>query len=265
MKKYLLLLALTIATLVACSDKDDPEKEPETPPVENPDEPEEEDKIDFKLLESVVTTVKSTESTLTFEYDKKGRIVKIFRKTKKYDEVTERESSYEYGDKKITYNTVNGMTEAPQKFEYTLNDKGLIISSLETTDPKATPVVYEYDAKDQLIKAGETSYTWEDGDIVKLIDEEGSLEITYTETEYKGHSAAGLDFQGAAPLSILRDQGYMGKNVKHLPLSDQEDFTYEYTLDADGYVTEMKINYEYASSGPVSTTTLKYKAPETDK
>lgn len=249
MKKHLFLLIISMVAFAACS-KDDGEKS--GPSVKKV--------VDFSDL----------------EYDSQGRLIK----SREYPEIV-------YGTDEIRVRVNNDGVY--YYFTFYLNADGLVDSykanynDFDTGAELIPETPLKYDETGHLIASGNDTYTWSDGNIVKIRRTPGTLRdivFKYSQEEYKGNIAEYIGnptfgYGETTWCSFLVDYGYFGKRCKNLCvqiddfLADTETPTegssqdkYEYTFDESGYVTRVVKTYMHYSNGyqgrPRSTT-IKYK------
>lgn len=242
-------MMLLATVFVACSDDDD-EKDDDKPTTKQ------------KLVSKIVESDSDGSEETLFEYDKNGLISKI----------TNEEETYKFTieDTKITVETYEEGS-VRYKEEYQLNDKRLVTSCKYNNSYSSTDGMYNfktdfytYDDNNQLIKCGDYTFTWKDGNITEQKDNNGfSYAYNYFPNEYKsylGWFVGGLeDFSN----HFIMDYGYMGKRNKNLVKQtteienmDQSTYTYEYKYDSDGYVTSIK---EYVGTELNRAYTITYK------
>lgn len=248
MKKHLFLLIISMVAFAACS-KDDGEKS--GPSVKKV--------VDFSDL----------------EYDSQGRLIK----SRTYPEIV-------YGTNEIRVKVKNDMDTYCYTFH--LNADGLVDSykanynDFDTGREMIPETSLKYDDTDHLIVAGSDTYTWSDGNIVKIrvsTNTPSDIVFKYSQEEYIGEVAEyignpafrySLDW-----CSFLADYGYFGKRCKNLciqrddfladtetPSAAATQYKWEYTFDESGYVTKVSRTYMHYSNGyqgDPKTTTIKYK------
>ncbi|GEM_PF-1059642 len=251
MKKIFLLMMLLATVFVACSDDDD-EKDDDKPTGK------------VKLVSKIMESDSDGSEEILFEYDKNGLISKMKDEEETYE--------FTFEETKITVKTY-GEGNVKFKEEYKLNDKGLVTSCQYNTSYSSTEGLenfktdfYTYDDNNQLIKCGDYTYTWQDGNIIEQKHNTSfgyNYAYSYFPNEYKsylGWFVGGLeDFSN----HFLMDYGYMGKRNKNLVKQTKEiqnhdlsTYTYEYEYDSDGYVTSIK---EYTGTELNKTYTITYK------
>ena len=233
-------MMLLATVFVACSDDDDDDEK---------DKPAGKEKLISKITE-ISDEYPDEPAIYSYEYDEKGRI------TKRYDEDNTHVFTYKYNQNSILVTDQYGAIES----EYTLNDKGFIISCIEIQNSEATTTNYTYDNNDQLIKIDVDPtgrfhsiyyYTWIDGNIQTIKKESyygSELEhtsvttFTYTEHEYDKFlisSLWGEDFLPSDGEDVLMDQGYTGKRCKNL-IATVGDSSNKYIFDKEGYITKIE-------------------------
>lgn len=154
---------------------------------------------------SSILTIGQTEYLDSLEYDGKGQVVKVKTFAIEDEELSDllETVAYSYKEGKIE-RTIE--KDPHVKLIYTLGKDNLISSV--SADGKTTE--FAYDTEGHLIKAGNVSYTWKEGNIVS--DSEGYT-YTYSKDENPGYwpvELAGTD-------RWLYRKGYFGKLTKLLP------------------------------------------------
>ncbi len=231
------MVALSLLVFVSCSKNDD----------EYPQE---------KQVSNITTTTHefNSVSTLFFEYDKKGRVVKS-----RYGSEDE-EYNYNYDDNVITETYTSGSYS--NVTTYHLN-KGIITHATGDYDG-----VYTYSAKNELLNYSNGdgvpfTYTWKNGNIIT--QGEGDYIRSYTYSTMENQIIGIHYFAENIPDNILFNFGYFGAKNKNLPTSKKsssEKIEYEYEFDEDGYVTKMQtyVTYDQTQKRKLtSTQTIEYK------
>lgn len=152
-----------------------------------------------------ILTIGQTEYLDSLEYDGKGRIVKVKTFAIEDEELSDllEVTTYSYSDGKIESVPEK---DPGTKLIYTLGKDNLISSV--SAGGKTTE--FAYDSEGHLIKIGDVSYTWKDGDLAS--DSEG-YSYTYSKVENPGYWPEELN--GTDIWLYLK--GYFGKLPKHLP------------------------------------------------
>ena len=214
MKKSLLALCAIALVLVSCN--------------QNPkDEP---DSGKGRTDISSILTIGQTAYLDSLEYDGSGRVVKALTFAVEDEELADLLGtvSYTYSDGSIE-RSVSGA-----KTVYTIG-KDKLITKFSIGDRS---VDLEYDSDGHLVKCGDITYTWKDGDIA--VTSEGYA-YTYSNVENPGYWPE--EFPGTD--KWLYRKGLFGKLPKHLPASwKMEDkansvshqFSCEYELDGGALV-----------------------------
>lgn len=183
-------------------------------------------------------------------YDAQGRVAKVA--------VTD-----SYSRKQMTYNYSSQIIERVQfengrivdKVKYILDSKGRIILKGSDTDT----ITYVYDSQNQLVQTihdGEKfHFTWSGGNVIRYVegDDDYAINYAYTDYAYTNYDAKGCFAYADYSLEfiprldgwvdhVLFMQGYFGnftKNFLKSVTSYDGVSTYEYEVDADGYVTKV--------------------------
>ena len=226
-KNYLNFGLLSILLIVcfaftACGSDDDNSTSGTTPTVNG------------KRIVSVVEVSDNTSSTWKYEYNSKGQIIQ-----KKIDYNT---TTYVYENSKIT-SSESGLSNI--KRTYTLSNSRIVSDS--------RGYKYEYDSNGYLQKVSDsdgwntTEYTWENGNITKILDISGNTirTLNYTYSNISTVLPCFAYFED----DVLEMQGYFGKKCKNLPskvIINGEGYTYYVTLDytlTDNVVTRAIFQY----------------------
>lgn len=193
-----------------------------------------------------------------FEYDKNGQMTKAVNY---YDYYTET-YTYTRSENKliVEHLSINEReNEKPDlcKTVCVLNNKGLI-ASFSFNGNKETQLTY--DDKNQLINDENCQYTWEDGNIVKVTT--SNTEHTYTYSKYEKKTNIS---DITANWAEFYDYSYFGAMNKNLVTSSiykdeysEDEFSYEYEFDKDGYVIAMK-EYNVEKKVLCATYNIEYK------
>lgn len=228
----MLLVAFAAIWCVACSDDDG-------------------DSTNQKQVKSITCKEYDYNDTWVdvFEYDNQGRITSIKTTTEKDGMST---IKYTYEKNKIIATQLGGKDAL--KMEYTLNDKGLVVSSIGTYSDGETEneCTYSYNADNQLIKIdgdNESEYTWKNGNLITETRYGDTQTYSYSKYANKTIGVNFFDHTNFDP-DYLNGMGFMGKRNANLldywiRTSPKTTFSYEYTFDDDGYVTTMKEYYQH--------------------
>lgn len=232
----MLLVAYAAMWCVSCSDDDDPEIRGAN---------------GKKLISKVLI---DKDNYITFDYDQRGELKKVTEYGRWADNNGQEQHSgssiitqtYNRSGNKLVFemeeisidDETGDKETSIQKTTYYLNDKGLTVSfAFENEKPRE---LYKYDDKDQLISDGEFEYTWKDGNIIKQVSLNGTQEYTYTySTNEKKTDICDI----SATNGEIFDYSYFGTLNKNLIISSKEndeENTFEYKFDKDGYVIEMR-------------------------
>lgn len=213
-----------------------------------------------KLVKQLtVSNTNSDEATYYFEYDNQQRTSKVTIDAGIYGSETFN----------ITYssNTITA-TEDERIFVYTLNSEGYVVKferhgDYEDDEPYTDSETYTYNAGNWAKSTGDAWFfdanpVWQNGNIVQVAWDDGrdyTSIYTYNDKADKMNIVVIdvnddiLDFD--YPFFISRFKGMTSKNLMSKKDYSREDeeliYTFDYTLDEDGYPTEIisKRNGEY--------------------
>ena len=256
MKKILTLALIAVITLASCGKSDD---SPTPNNIEN-QELKKIKEVQIAFLQEnynpnynyeeyeLPYTYTLMNRTISYEYDTEGRISKVITKDEGKKEVVH-QVTYEAG--KIVVTSSDG-----GKIEYPLSDKGFLSSS---------NVPYFYDEKGQLSIAEERFY-WENGNLSQIIekkekgDKTNVTKLTYYPNENKNKFFI-FNIEGNAVNAYMLYLGFqkllpIGVPTKNLVKTLKTTYehkgyfvgtttlttSFDYTYDADGYVTSIKEN-----------------------
>ena len=193
--------------------------------------------------------------TRTYSYDGQGRMTKCT-----YDE--NHIVTYTYQNNQII---VSGLEDGDEVFE--LNDKGYIVRGFYEDEE----ITYTYDNLDQLLKieykdGGNHSFTWSDGNIIKVVESDEMYENTSVFTYSSVENKVDFDFSSYLGDYNFNDElyngSYFGKSNKNLVITCQEkednytyNYRYEYTFNENGCVEKI---LEYEDDVLTVTHTVEY-------
>lgn len=187
-----------------------------------------------------LTSIEDDTDTYTFDYGKVAqKTLLLTRKEKNYNEVT--------------------------VYTFTLNDEGNVVKATETENGKVDETYYTFEYADGYMvnykqirpdEVEESKITYSEGKITKIENIDGaSASENDTETFEYGNVAYlgnlpvfdgvfGIDLDD---LEFAFMAGYMGKAPSELPVKSvdtsmygSDTTTYDWTVDADGYVTKLE-------------------------
>ncbi|MDL2330934.1 IPT/TIG domain-containing protein [Odoribacter sp. OttesenSCG-928-A06] len=192
-----------------------------------------------------------------FQYDDDDNILKITGSFEDGQDTGQDMTNYTYETNKISRDYKNYNSSLVPDMVFLLGSNGLISEATDVRNNSGDKYYYTYNTKNQLIAVNSVGYAveeliWENDNIVKITYKGGDAHFTYA-----NHlNIANLDLAVyLGDFDVLQDyyligHGYMGKRNKNLLKeysTSEYVFSYEYTLDVDGYVTE--INQYFTSLG----------------
>lgn len=243
------LVCLSLVLFTACNDNDSPMPEPEVQPLLTKMElkasyiaPEYEFKLEHDITE--------------MKYDEQGRLMEWWDNGTLY-------SSFTYGEGKIFVKC-----DGDEPYEFKLDDQGLITEALYKDGNKA---LFSYNDKGECIELvwpGDRHLLmeWTDGQMIREtnLNEDGEpiyvVTNTYSDIPVKGNAPfmrclSGYDGGYRLDLEVSGDLNC--SSTKFLPTKSVVEWydglitTYnaEYTLDNDGLVTKMHVEWDYFFEG----------------
>lgn len=226
-------LAFFLITTEACTDSDSNN--------ENDDFPE---KGTNKRISSIIEIESDGRIDTTFyKYDESGKIAEIRQESNDTHYKTTK-TTFEYKKNEIYCEYWDYHTTIPDTAIYKLNKDGLI-ESMRYAYPQENGqtgffTTYSYsEGKLQTINGNEVQ--WENGNIIKIAGNEYSYIYKYTTSSDLSGFLSG-DWDELDDINLFMS-GYFGKRNQHLVSESSYRNIYEryeYTLDKDGYVTEIK-------------------------
>lgn len=214
--------------------------------------------------------------TVAYEYDSKGRVVKVIETNIDGRSESSATTTYTYGESTIISKSQSGETHT-----YTLSD-GRIIKEVESysRNSETYTYTYAYDNNGYLISqkyhGRETEFIWTDGNMTKMIEKEGD---GWTRTSTYSYSSIAWPqnwmqyWDGTSMDKYLEPLGAWGKMPKNLPtkyIRVQDDgysiYTEEVTLDytiENGEVTKVtyhvQTNDDYYKGSDTEVVTFEWK------
>lgn len=151
-------------------------------------------------------------------------------------------TTYDYSTAgKVGVKTFNGKNELERSILYTLNANGYANSEISVREKQDTVSLFEYNADGYLIKninkmnAHTTTYTIENGNVIKSIDTDSSGKMLYTFTYKYSAQRNNIDYRnnffGKANANLVTKRTMKGKT--------NGTTTYSYIFDENGYPSEV--------------------------
>lgn len=227
MKKTIYALMLLVFTLASCDKNNDENNNGSG----NPD-----GGGNSEILNKKIATISGDGDIMSFMYDSQNRVSSI----------------YFNGEKGVTFNYISNdkilIDNFGDKEEYILSNKRAV--SLNTGNGTS---IFKYNSEGYMINEDDCNYTWEN-DNLKLIkpQKDASSEIIY------GNQKNNLNLD-LLPLILEFEYldeyatmlGFGSKRSKNLPIKKmtsgniEDETTYTYITDKDGYITTIKYKSEY--------------------
>ena len=258
-----LFAILMCVNFASCSSSDDePEVENESGVVTN-----------AKRLAEMKMDEEGEDITWTFSYDEKGKLttIKGIEIDSEFDHQGTFTRNLTWGDGIIFYK--NGH----DNITFTLSNG--LITSAESEDGDLTDATFTYNSSKQLITFKDeqdydiyiNNYTWEDGKLTKITDEDGDvIQLSYNNKTCKGYFpviAFGDDLVDDNEFFAAHPE-LIGMRTNQLPIKayakwgDEEEITeFSYTFTNDGYVESctVKVTEMYNGEEDVDITIWTFK------
>ena len=213
--------------------------------------------------------------TMNLWYDEKGRVIKTQNQGEWGMLLENAIAYYEFKDQTLTLTTYDiGTEELLNKVVCELNAQGTIVKEEDLLEDGSLPYMggtisnYEYDETGQTLslmyrfRDDKTSrvytqtYDWENGNVMNGYPNGPNSKqeyYTYTNVENKmnidlTHLFTQVYGEDVYQFAVL---GYIGKKNSNLIGSMRDYYTYEYTLDSEGYVSTMTEYYKGEKSETV--------------